>query len=443
MIVRSFLPSGVVFTPRGLVVVAAALIGALLLAGTFFHCVPPDDFLGIVPSRVIARTLQEQQINPINSRLSQPPLQVLILAGQSNMVGMGSMQHLDLLVRGNLSGSSNMANPLLDGGSGCCNPYRDRLYNETSGTYRVSDRVYVKFGPNVTAMPLTAGPDSGFAARGCFGPELMIGWTLHDGLLSGDIGGIDPNSTVLLVKTAWGGKSLAVDFRPPSSGTANYSSDIKPMDYGRYYRFMVEDVLETLRSLPQHVPDYDPKASTYNLMGLVWFQGWNDVISWPFVEEYGSNLRNFVRDVRRDLSAPNLPVVVGELGQHGTVLDPRQRFTPRVLAMRTQQHAVTLLPEFVSTTRYVPTARYVVPSRNGTTHYYNGEYHYGGRADTFFHIGQAMGRAVVDLAQGRSAVGIPVANSSSSNRRRTWINAMIRNIRAVATKARRYYTFDL
>jgi Carbohydrate esterase, sialic acid-specific acetylesterase len=447
MVARLIIHSGIVRTPKGLVVVmAAALMGALAVC-TIPHCAGigrfTDDFLGIAPSRHIAAALNERNVHQTTAQQSQPPLQIVILAGQSNMVGMGSMEHLDLLVHGNFSdhdGRSNDTNhPSHD--AGCCNPYRVRLYNETTGSYRVSDRVYVKFGRNATAQPLTANPDSGFASRGCFGPELMIGWTLHDGLLSNSGAAIDPQSTFLLIKTAWGGRSLAVDFRPPSSEPANYSADLKPMDYGRYYREMVEDVLETLHDLPRHVPHYDPKSSTYRLVGLVWFQGWNDVISWPYVEEYGSNLRNLVRDVRRDLSAPDLPVVVGELGQDGTVLDPRQRATPRVLAMRTQQHAVTLLPEFVNTTRYVPTARYVVPSRNGTTHYYNGDYHYGGRADTFFHIGQAMGRAVEELAQGRASVEMP--NSESSNRQPNWINSMTIILRSIAMKARRCYAFDL
>lgn len=43
--------------------------------------------------------------------------------------------------------------------------------------------------------------------------------------------------------------------------------------------------------------------------------------------------------------------------------------------------------------QFVPTAQYAV--LNGTT--YNGIYHYNGRADTYFYIGQAMGRAMIDL----------------------------------------------
>jgi alpha-galactosidase len=162
---------------------------------------------------------------------------------------------------------------------------------------------------------------------------------------------------------------------------------------------MIDDILRTLDNLSEYVPEYDSRFSSYRLTALVWLQGWNDLVWWPFVEEYGRNLENLIRDVRADLSSPDLPVVIGELGQHGAVLDPRQRGTPRVLAMRMQQRAVTLLPDFCNTTLFVPTAPYVVPSRNGTTRYYNGQYHYGGRADTYFHIGQALGRGVLTLAQ--------------------------------------------
>ena len=46
------------------------------------------------------------------------PIRVYLLAGQSNMVGMGSMEHLDLLVHKNNSTAG-------------CNPYRRDLWNGT------------------------------------------------------------------------------------------------------------------------------------------------------------------------------------------------------------------------------------------------------------------------------------------------------------------------
>ena len=63
---------------------------------------------------------------------------------------------------------------------------------------------------------------------------------------------------VLLIKTAWGGKSLYVDFRPPSSGG----------QVGPYYTKMIEEVRAALAELG------DQK---YEIAGFVWRQGGNDM----------------------------------------------------------------------------------------------------------------------------------------------------------------------
>ena len=56
------------------------------------------------------------------------PIRVFILAGQSNMVGMGSVEHLNLLIHDNTT---------------CCNPYRRHLWNGTG--YKVSRVVFFFF----------------------------------------------------------------------------------------------------------------------------------------------------------------------------------------------------------------------------------------------------------------------------------------------------------
>jgi hypothetical protein len=68
----------------------------------------------------------------------------------------------------------------------------------------------------------------------------------------------------------------------------------------------------------------------------------------------------------------------------------------RVQAFRKAQRDVTLLPEFAASTLFVPTASYAV--LNGTT--YNGIHHYYGRADTYFHVGKALGEGMATLLAG-------------------------------------------
>lgn len=164
---------------------------------------------------------------------------VFILAGQSNAVGKGSIDHLDLLMQNDTE-------------------YRRALWNGTG--YKVSDHVYVRFQDHYGQ--LTVGRDTFYCGTdNQFGVELMLGWVLGDAF---------PDQTILIIKTAWGGKTLSIDFRPPSSGEGEYK-DVKPIEYGTLYRQMVFDTLDTLDDLETYAPGCDD----YEMAGFVWFQGWN------------------------------------------------------------------------------------------------------------------------------------------------------------------------
>ena len=84
------------------------------------------------------------------------------------------------------------------------------------------------------------------------GPELGFGWAVGDALAP----------PVLLLKVAWGGKTLGVDFRPPSSGGA----------VGPYYTWMVKKVRKYLGDLGAYLPPSNNRASSYELAGFVWHQ---------------------------------------------------------------------------------------------------------------------------------------------------------------------------
>ena len=159
---------------------------------------------------------------------------------------------------------------------------------------------------------------------------------------------------IVILKQAWGGKSLAIDFRPPSSGRGKYKrleKDSKQRNNFRknrsiYYDAMIKNIHHSMRSLrnnstggvPQNdkacgslqsalqttTADTDDDDSIVNstarknadivvydsveLAGFVWFQGWNDLTDDRAVE-YEYNLQNFIHDVRHDLEVPNLPFV--------------------------------------------------------------------------------------------------------------------------------------
>lgn len=107
---------------------------------------------------------------------------------------------------------------------------------------------------------------------------------------------------VLLIKCAWGGKSLKDDFRPPSLNT-------KEEPTGLYWKLSMDHIQAVLADPGKYHPDYDPKAGV-ELSGLVWFQGWNDAGN----ADYGEQLIAFIKDFRKEVKAPKLPVVCGLLG---------------------------------------------------------------------------------------------------------------------------------
>lgn len=232
------------------------------------------------------------------------PLQVFVLAGQSNMVGMGSIEHMDLLVSSSNGTDSNIfRETLLSKTNQSSNDN-----NDSPPVYQERDDVIIQYDEN--HGKLTISRTAGFAGKNSFGPEVMFGWTVGDALAPSrkprrneDDDPTEPPPTIVwLIKTAWGGQSLAVDFRPPAAGEGTYAG-VHPAQYGWLYRTMIATIQTALENIAQVVPQYDASVG-YELAGLVWFQGWNDMLNWDTVTEYGPNLEKFIRDVRLDLNAP-------------------------------------------------------------------------------------------------------------------------------------------
>src|SRR5205814_3361920 len=104
---------------------------------------------------------------------------------------------------------------------------------------------------------------------GKIGPEFTFGLTMDKSL----------EEPVLIIKTAWGGKSLYYDFRPPSAGPFPRSqADVEkgrnpePRS-GMYYRLMIAHVKRVLADIKRVCPAYDGKQG-YEVAGFVWLQGW-------------------------------------------------------------------------------------------------------------------------------------------------------------------------
>jgi alpha-galactosidase len=294
-------------------------------------------------------------VSGIASHAASRPLKVFILAGQSNMQG-----HVNISTFDSMADDPKTASILKE-------------MRNADGTPRVCRKVWISSigcaGDDTTEQKgqLTTGFG---ASTEEIGPEFTFGIYMEKKL----------NEPILIIKTSWGGKDLHTDFRPPSAGPfvwsdfefnarKNRGDDMekdkaeKIKATGLYYRLMIEHVRKVLANIKRVVPDYDPKQG-FELAGFVWFQGFNDLVStWTYdkgnqpggYDMYSQLLAQFIRDVRKDLSAPKMPCVIGVMGIGGVKEDEKpgsQKY------FRQAQAAPASLPEFQGNVVAVQTAPY-------------------------------------------------------------------------------------
>jgi hypothetical protein len=290
------------------------------------------------------------------AQAGKSPVKVFILAGQSKMEGQGKVtakpdSHnqgqgtLEYLVKAPESAA------------------RYKHLVDKDGKWIVRDDVWISFGDRDGKLTVAYG------SKGAIGPELQFGNVL------GDYYG----NQVLLIKCAWGGKSLSKNFRPPSSGG----------EVGDAYIAMVKQVRDVLANLKTHFPDYDGKG--HEIVGFGWFQGWQDGCNEASANEYEKNLANFIRDVRKEFGVKDMPFVIGKSGFNGW-----EQKIPRRLKVMEAQAAVAQYAEFKGNVLCVETRDFFRPPEVSPTRF---GYHFNCNAETFFLVGDAMGKAMVKLLE--------------------------------------------
>jgi alpha-galactosidase len=323
-------------------------------------------------------------VMPASASEPQKPVKVFILAGQSNMEGKAKVSLMDY--QAEQSESKDFFQHLRKGGK-----------------WLEREDVWIKFLDRKGKLTV------GYGSPKCIGPELEFGTVVGDRY----------DEQVLLIKTAWGGRSLFRDFRSPSAGlppdssleklTANQKKgnpnatmdDVKK-SFGATYRDMLVEVNGTLRDLKKLFPEYTNQG--YELAGFVWFQGWNDMVNAEATAEYAVNLGHLIRDVRKDLNAPKLPVVVGQMGVDGASQ------SPNIKKFKDAQAAGVDRPEFRGNVALVKTD--VFWDTDAEAVFKKGwkenleewnkvgsdyPYHYLGSAKTMCKIGRALGEAMLEL----------------------------------------------
>lgn len=343
-------------------------------------------------------------------------VKVFILAGQSNMEGKGNPMHLDTYKN----------DPLIE-------PSYASLKAGDNWTRR--DDVWITYPSKSSGAkhgPLTVG--YGTKGEDSIGPEFGFGHAVGDGI----------DEPVLLIKVAWGGRSIYKDFRPPGAlptdvelrqmeveakikfeaQMKDYEAkkkagkkarkpepavtfDVLKLQFGDSYRKLIAHVKEELATFEKKFPalnGYQPEIA-----GFIWHQGFNDKIRAEYREtkyaDYTKWLAQFIRDVRKDLTAPNMPFVIGELSTGG--IPSRGDF-------QTAQANTAKLPEFNGRVVFVPTAEFYDTQAHEL--YLRGfwkgtdeqkaqwlavgndrPYHYLGSGKTYYLKGRAFGDAVLKV----------------------------------------------
>jgi len=300
------------------------------------------------------------------------PVQVFILLGQSNMVGMGKIA----------------------GGEGSL---ENAVKNKNKYTYMVDDagnwseRKDVRFVRYMSGKGPLNNEWMGIKG-GTIGPEYGIGHVVGNAV----------DAPVMILKCCIGNRALGWDYLPPGSERfeadgkiyAGYKdspdswakgTEPKPIGWyaGKQYDDDTADAKKVLAELDKHYPG----ATKYEVAGFFFWQGERDCGSAALSSRYEQNLVRFIKQLRKDFDAPNAKFVLATLGEAtkgsggngGMVLD----------AQLAVDGTSGKYPEFKGNVATV----YSNPMAQGGS----GNGHYGGKAEVYMDVGEAMGQAMAEL----------------------------------------------
>ena len=368
------------------------------------------------------------------------PVKVFIMSGQSNMVGNGMREGSSLGTLNTMVRTEGKFPNLVDG----------------SGNWIVNDNVmYRGVISCIGDAPLA--PEFG-ASSAVFGPEFGFGQVMD----------YQFEEPVLLIKSSIGNRSISWDFCPPGTAQFNWNNGVDDWTYAGYGEspnswltgttpvpiswyagrqwdecFMDEsewapmattlgmapvfNVVDILDNFASEYPDYATQG--FEIAGYVWWQGHKDQ-SFPHADRYEQNMASFITAIRNYYetryptnTVANAPFVLATVAFDGGWENTQEPF----LAIANGQLAVSdpaKHPEFAGNVKTVEARGYW---RDGSVSPTTTGYHYNHNAETYMLVGDALGRAMVELQGAEPPVdtnppspnpmtwaSLPVALSSSS-----------------------------
>lgn len=300
------------------------------------------------------------------------PVQVFILLGQSNMVGKGRIT----------GGEGSLENAVKN----------KHLYSylvDDAGNW--TERKDVRFVRYMSGKGPLNNEWMG-VKKGTIGPEFGIAHPVGNAI----------DAPVMILKCCIGNRSLGWDLLPPGSESYEFEGKIypaykgspdswvkgtepKPIAWyaGKQYDDDTSDAKKAMADLEKHYPG----ATKCEVAGFFFWQGEKDCGNAAHASKYEENLVRFIKRLRLDFAAPNAKFVLATLGEAtkgsggngGKVLDAQ-------LAVDGKSGKY---PEFKGNVATV----YSNPLSLGGS----GNGHYGGNAETYMNVGEAMGKAMVEL----------------------------------------------
>jgi hypothetical protein len=310
------------------------------------------------------------------------PVKVFILMGQSNMVGMGKIGPADK--------DGSLEHAVKEKGK-----YAYLADDDGAWTVR-NDVRYVRVMGSGTGPMRQFNNEWMTIKGGRIGPEYGIGYCLGEAI----------DAPVLILKSCIGNRSLGWDLLPPGSksyefedkGTVytyagykesplRWEKGTEPKPIGWYAGMQYDGDVANAKKVLTELDKYYPGAKEYEIAGFFFWQGDKDRYNAGHASRYERNLVHLIEQLRKDFDAPRAKFVCATLGQtekgatgtEGQILEAQ-------LAVDGKNGKY---PEFKGNVATV----YSKPLCHGGA----SNSHYGGNAETYMDIGEAMGRAMVEL----------------------------------------------
>ena len=310
------------------------------------------------------------------------PVQVYILLGQSNMLGFGK-------VAGDKDGTLEYA------------VKTKKLYpylvdDDGNWTERKDVRNVFIMGSGLRNMGVKQ--NQWLTTRGGkIGPEIGIGHQVGDAT----------DAPVLILKSCIGNRALGWDLLPPggegfdftdAKGVTWVHSGYKgsperwkkgeePKKINWYAGMQYDGDIARAKKVLSELDKHYPGAKKYEVVGFFWWQGDRDSRSAALSSRYEKNLAHLIKTLRKDFNAPKAKFVCASLGQTKKgATDGGGKILDAMLAVdgKTGKYA-----EFKGNVASV----YTYPLSKGGS---SGG-HYSGNAETYMNVGEAMGKAMVEL----------------------------------------------